>query len=162
MNRRSLPSALAVLGATCLLALPTSAGAQGKAPKDFFGVAPQSGLVDEDFDLMKADGVGSTRQLFLWAQIESIPGVYDWGPTDTLVREAGDAGIEVFPVLYGTPAWAQSAKLQRKCGVTCGPATAEARQAFARFAAAAVERYGPGGVFFQPLADPPPGTPPGP
>ncbi len=139
--------------------MPAGAGAQEPAPKDFFGVAPQAGLTAQDFGLMQADGVGATRQLFFWPAIEPTPGVYEWGPTDSLVRGAGDAGIEVFPVLYGTPAWAQTSKLQAKCGVTCGPKTEEARQAFARFAAAAVARYGPGGDFFEPGPDPPPGAP---
>lgn len=164
MPNRLRPRKLGVLAtaATCLLAMLAGATAQAKAPKDFFGVAPQSGLGEADFGLMQADGVGSIRQLFFWPDVERIPGVYEWGPTDTLVREASEVGIEVFPVLYGTPTWAQTAKLEGKCGVTCGPATPEARQAFARFSAAAVARYGPGGDFYQLVPDPPPGTPPPP
>jgi hypothetical protein len=159
MSKRAGVSLLFVIAGCCLTTAPS---ASAQAPKDFFGVAPQAGLTLDDFRLMREDGVGSTRQLFFWPLIESTPGTYDWGPTDTLVREASKEGIEIFPVLYGTPPWAQTEKLQRKCGVTCGPVTDEAREGFARFAAAAVARYGPGGKFFETVPDPPPGSPPPP
>jgi len=75
------------------------------------------------------------------------------------MRRASEAGVEVFPVLYGVAGWAMSKRMSRRCGLACAPTTPEARQGFARFAAAAVARYGPGGSFWARSQPPPPGDP---
>ena len=141
-------------------ALAVQPASAKKPPPRFYGVVPQTALEAGDFSELQRDRVGIVRQLFLWPEIEPSPGQYDWSSTDETIRQASAAGIEVFPVLYGVPAWAQSEKLNSRCGVTCGPSTPEARQGFARFAAAAVARYGPGGSFFTEPPPPPPEQPP--
>jgi len=146
---------LASLLAGAVLAVePASAK---KPPNDFYGVVPQVALESEDFTQMQGDRVGIVRQLFLWPAIEPYRGQYDWSLTDEVMRQASSTGIEVFPVLYGTPSWAQSEKMNSRCGVTCAPSTQQARAGFARFARAAVARYGPGGTFW---THPPPPQPP--
>jgi hypothetical protein len=159
-----MPAVAAILlSALVLLGLPPAPAAEAKVSRAFFGVVTQSRLEAADLELMRTDGVGIVRQLFLWPAIEPSPGGYDWRETDAAVGQAAAVGIRIFPVLYGTPAWAQSAKMERRCGMTCAPRSPEAKRGFARFAGAAAARYGPGGTFWtDPPPPPPAGEPPPP
>jgi hypothetical protein len=142
-----LASALAVLAVVAgsgLRAQPAAAA----APPEFFGVAPQAPVDERDFELMATDNVGGVRAVIYWPSVEIAPGVYHWGEVDASVGRAAAAGVRFLPVLYGTPEWALSKRRYRQCGITCGPSSARSREAFARFAAAAVARYGPGGEFW--------------
>ena len=159
-DKRGAPL-LAGLLLAFVLAATISAPASAKAPRTFFGVVPQSQPDAADFSLMREDGVGIVRQLFLWPAIEPFRGSYDWSGTDAAIRQAAEAGVRVFPVLYGTASWAQSARLNRRCGVACAPRSRKAKKGFARFARAAAARYGPGGRFWTAPPPPPPPPPPG-
>jgi hypothetical protein len=158
--RQSRTHALLSAAAATVMALALlfawAGSAQAKPPRDFFGVVPQAELSDHDFELMQRDGVGMVRQLFYWPGIEPERGSYNWSGLDAVMRRATAARIRVFPVLYGTPGWAQSAKRNRKCGASCGPGKS-ARDDFAAFAREAVERYGPGGAFWTDQPGPIPG-----
>ncbi|MGH2952118.1 MAG: hypothetical protein ACRDKX_08745 [Solirubrobacterales bacterium] len=133
------------------LALPAPAAAA--PPPGFYGVVTQDGGAPEEGDLgtIRAGGAGSIRLLAHWAAIEAQEGAYDWSSLDAAVRSAVGAGLKPMLFLWGTPAWAVN-RDGYACAVNCNvfaPASRETREAFARFAAAAVGRYGPGGDFWE-------------
>jgi hypothetical protein len=142
---------LALAAALALIALAFSSGVAGA--KVVYGIVPQDGALPDaqDLDLMPQAGITSVRVIVHWGDVERTQGVYDWSSIDAVVREATKHGIEPFPFLYGMPDWAARAD-----GYTCrdlcppyAPKSPETRAAFARFAAAAVRRYGPNGDFWK-------------
>jgi hypothetical protein len=73
-----------------------------------------------------------------WNSIQPKRGVWNWGPTDRVVREARARGLNIIGTLAYSPRWAVPASCP--LGTThCLPARAED---FARFAVRAVQRYG--------------------
>lgn len=133
-----------------------------------YGVVPQDTPTAADMQLMPRGGISSMRMMVHWPTVESVKGVYDWTDTDAMVRESVRYGLDPLPFLYGTPVWAA-----RDDGRNCRPAecsvyppsSGATRAAFARFAAAAVERYGPDGDFWKAPTElsatqEPPGTSP--
>jgi len=133
---------------TCLLAAFLAA-AQADAvkptrlPKGFFGIAPQTALTDEDAAYMRAGGIESVRWPVEWAGIQPTGrGEYRWGGLDDIVAVAARHGLTVLPFFYGTPGWVAASPMQLPID------TANARKAWAVFLEAAVERYGPGGEFW--------------
>jgi hypothetical protein len=119
-------------------------------PRVSLGVVPQRQLDDSDTVLMRAAGIDSIRVWISWAQVEAHAGQYDWAATDGLIRDAAEAGLTAFPFLFTEPAWA--ARLDGNvCYARCtpyAPSSNGTRTAYARFAKAAVERYGPNGSFW--------------
>jgi len=114
-----------------------------RAPKGFFGIAPQTALSDEDLAYMKAGGIESIRWPLTWAAIQpTAKGAYNWETFDPVVAIAARHGMQVLPFVYNTPAW-----LAGKY-TTLPIDSARARQAWTGFLAAAVKRYGPGGEFW--------------
>ena len=134
-----------------LLALTASA----RAGQLSYGVVPQDGAVPSggELDLMASGGVERIRLVLHWASVEQKRGRYDWSGTDAVVRETTNHGIEPFFFIYGTPAWASKLDHRKRCGArdctTYPPGSNATRRAFAAFAKAAVERYGPGGDFWK-------------
>jgi len=120
-----------------------SATAPPRAPKGFFGIGPQSTLSDEDAARMKAGGIESVRWPVAWSSVQpTAQGGYDWTSFDEVVAVATQHGLQVLPFLLSTPRW-----------VAPKPTTlpvngARARKAWTAFLEAAVERYGPGGEFW--------------
>jgi polysaccharide biosynthesis protein PslG len=117
------------------------------APRSFFGVAPAQPQ-QTDFPKMQRIGLGSTRVLIPWRNVQSGPGEpYRWHGTDNLFRGAAIAGLRPTPVLFGMPAHLNRSDnpLNREPPVR----TAHQRSEWRAFAAAALDRYGPGGVFWQ-------------
>ena len=139
---------VATIAATFALAAPATA-------QPLYGVVPQDNALPagEDLELMPSGGVDSIRLMAHWPSAEDIDGIYDWSSLDGMVRESIKRGIDPLPYFFGTPDWAA-----RRDGHSCGrddcslypPSSAETRKAFADFAAAAVERYGPDGDFWKP------------
>lgn len=144
-----------VAGLVAIAVLVVPSASAKKPPPDFYGVVPQEEPEPRDFEQMERDRVGMVRQLFHWSAIEPFQGQYDWSTTDEVMRQASARGIEVFPVLYGVPVWAQPEDRVASCGPACAPTTPQEREGFARFAAAGVARYGPGGTFWEEPAPPP-------
>jgi hypothetical protein len=138
MPRLKLAAAL-TLSIVCLLA-PASAQA---VPRGFFGIAPQTGLGKQDFARMQAGGVETVRLAVSWAAIQRSPrSDYDWSGFDAAVTDAAQHRIGILPVLGTSPKWATGD--WRRMPVDGG----RARQGWAEFVRAAVERYGPGGQFW--------------
>ncbi|PZQ50774.1 MAG: hypothetical protein DI556_06555 [Rhodovulum sulfidophilum] len=73
-----------------------------------------------------------------WSVIQAAgPDSFDWSTMDRILAGAEGAGLRVLPVPGSAPAWLDGG---------AGPATPEARAAYAAFLAAAVARYAPRGV----------------
>jgi hypothetical protein len=88
-----------------------------------------------------ADGFAHVRIDVLWKDVEKIPGIYDWSSTDETMALLVGAGLTVLPVLDSTaPAY------QSIADEDLSPPTDA--WAYARWAAAVVERYAAGGAFW--------------
>lgn len=143
-----------LLAAVALLLGGPAAGA--KVPRSFFGVTPQRGLEDADFQRMGEARVGTLRFELHWPAIDpAAGGEYDWSSPDRVVGEAAANGVRALPFAFSTPEWV--AELDGRdceadpCG-TYAPRSAAALAAWREFLAAAVRRYGPDGSFW--LANP--------
>jgi hypothetical protein len=93
-------------------------------------------------------GAGVLRIVFNWAGIETRPGVYDFSRYDVWMRSVANHRMRVLPILFDTPSFYGR---QSRRG-TYPPRNVDA---YARFAAAAVARYGPSGSFFRDNPDVP-------
>jgi hypothetical protein len=131
----------AVIATASVLFAISTAAARPAVPPAFFGVVPQGPLSAQDFDRMHG-AVGTLRISVFWFQCEPQPRQYDFSALDEVVGAAAEQGIDVLPVVWGSPAWLAS-------NVARPPlATAQARHAWALFLRRLVERYGPGGTFW--------------
>ncbi len=125
-----------------LLAWPSSGVARPSVPRAFLGVVPQGPLGVNDYERMKGV-VGTLRIPFYWYEIESSPGQYDFRPVDAVVGQAAEHGIQVLPFVYGSPAWATGGSATPPLG------SKSVRSAWTTFLTRLVQRYGPGGDFWQ-------------
>jgi Glycosyl hydrolase catalytic core len=157
-------SALAglALAAACAAA-PASA-----APRGFYGVVAQGNFNETDFELMQRAGVETLRFQFTWPQVQptegpcepsSDSGTCDWSEYDELIGSAAARGVRAFPYFLNVPDWISQEREEPPVR------SDEARQAWSDFVTAAVERYGPGGAYWEtdfavehPLAEPLPIT----
>ena len=137
----------------CLLAgltFPASAGAGH--PPGFVGITSEDSFVGHSIyrhvslAAQYRAGVRLLRQSFDWSEIEYRPGVYDWSAHDELVLSAARNRIAVLPLLFDPPAWHSSRPAGGGARGTYPPADPAS---MARFAAAAVLRYGPGGSLWR-------------
>ena len=141
--------ALALLSATPGADAARTAGPEGDAaraatPRLFWGVGTQSSVPASDYARMKRIGADSVRTVIYWPTVQpSAGGGFDWGPYDALLVDTARRGLEVFPVLYGTPDWL--ARDPRTMPIR----TARQRRAWLSFVKGAVRRYGPRGTFWQ-------------
>lgn len=89
----------------------------------------------EDIARMATFGVKVLRFDLSWREVEKTKGVYDWSRYDPLFAELKSLGIRPLPIL------AKSNPIYNDYLKTAAPATIQARNAFAAFAAAAANRY---------------------
>jgi hypothetical protein len=94
---------------------------------------------------ISASGIKWIREDFSWPQIEPFKGQWDWHLTDELMTAASSAQLSVLPIANQSPMWASSDP--SGAGGSTWPPRANAD--YARFVAAIVERYGPGGAFWR-------------
>jgi hypothetical protein len=149
--------------ALAALCVPTQA--RGAVPPSFVGVVADGPFfnpsvnVRGELDLMVASGVQTVRVQFSWERAQPYPdrgsvppdqasrfvdegGIpTDWTKLDEVVTAAAARHLTVLPVLVTSPAWAAIPP-----STQASPPKSPA--AYARFAAAAVRRYGPGGAFW--------------
>ncbi len=110
----------------------------------FFGAQTHFGQnrsgADELLDLIKAAGIGWIRDEVYWSVVEKRKGVFDFPPQyDHYLKAAQARGIQVLLILdFGNVLYSGAEK--------GAPATEAERQAFARYCAEVVKRYGPLGV----------------
>lgn len=146
----------AALLAGCAGCAGDDGGTAGGVPATFFGVAPQDPPSAADLARMSSGGVGTYHLLLAWSAVERSPGVYDWSSYDTLLGELATNGIEAVPYLFGTP------EHLAKQAVVPPTHSRKALAAWEDFVAAAVERYGPEGTFWDGFASRNPGVEPEP
>lgn len=165
---------LATLAAVVLClgaAVAVAAGGDGPSPpragddEVALGVVPQRGDFSEnDSVLMAAGGVESVRFWLPWSGVEAKRDKYEWGAVDHIVKTIAAEEMTLLPYLFGSPEWAAHRDGFECSGFECipyPPRSIETRYGFARFAAAAVARYGPEGSFwddhpalpYRPIAD---------
>lgn len=131
-----------------------SAPTASALPGHFWGVVPQAAPTTEQFQRLKLGGVGSVRVPISWSSVQPTPGLApDWSGVDLLVKGGVEAGIEVFPFLYGAPPWAVPSVLvdrrfNLKAPKNLPVKTGAQRLAWVAFLQAAVGRYGPNGTFW--------------
>ena len=93
-----------------------------------------------DLDMIQAGGFKFIRMDFAWQSIEKEKGVYDFAPYDELTAALAKRGIRALYILdYGNPLYETDQSVR----------TEEGRQAFARFAATAAERYRAKGIIWE-------------
>ena len=144
--KRRLPVILILL----VLAVALFAGAQSgsaksvpRGPQGFFGIGPQTGLTEKDVEYMKAGGIDAIRWPLPWGGIQPTKkGGYQWGGFDEVVELAARQGLQVLPFVYSTPRWISHKYTKLPVD------GAQARGAWTAFLEAAVQRYGPGGEFW--------------
>jgi hypothetical protein len=143
---RFLTAALAVL------ALAAPAEAARNVPRGFYGVSYDGEVRDarervqeRAWRKMAANRVESSRAVFSWSQAQQEEGgEFDFSQTDRLVANASEHGVELLPIVAETPLWAR-ARVHN-----WWPRKAADYAAYVR---ALVERYGPGGSFWEDRGD---------
>lgn len=140
--------------ATAVVHAPAGQGGERSKGDDglVIGTVLQRWLDSHEGPLMRDAGIESVRFWLSWSAVEFAPDQFSWAQPDDAIREIVDQGLTPMPFLFGTPTWAAKRDGFRCDASTCGsfaPASTDTRSQFAEFAAAAVRRYGPGGVFWE-------------
>jgi polysaccharide biosynthesis protein PslG len=128
-----------------LLALPAGAVA-ARLPQGFVGISPQNPTDEAEYELMADAGIRSVRLPLYWDGVEEHSPFLvarDWSGFDQSVELAAEAGLRIFPFVWGTPRW-----------VAPQPQIEPTRSAWAlhewdSFLRAAVRRYGDNGSFWR-------------
>jgi polysaccharide biosynthesis protein PslG len=90
-------------------------------------------------DKAQPTGAKWLREDFEWSVVEPQDDQWKWSRYDNLLIEAANRDVRILPVLIGTPSWAGSAWNE----IPADPSE------YAEYVAKLVERYGPGGSFWQ-------------
>jgi hypothetical protein len=142
-----LPAALAILALSLVASVPAAQALPGK----FWGVVPQTEPSSGEFQRLKQGGVRSMRIPVDWGNMQPVRELApDWSNVDRLVASASSVGIEIFPFLYGAPAWA----VPTDRSVASNPPrflpvrNGKQRAGWKSFLRQAVQRYGPRGSFW--------------
>jgi hypothetical protein len=134
--------ATAALAFAALLAMANSTlAARTVVPPSLLGMQAWADPSDSDLQRMSSGGVRTLRDNLSWSVVEPTRGARHWERYDGVFERAARAGIEVFPVLVGTPSFA--AKIPQY------PPRTVARPAWTRFVRDAVARYGRNGGFWR-------------
>jgi hypothetical protein len=144
---------LLVAAAVAIAAFLLPAAPAGAVSREFFGVVPAHPPEADEFQIMGDGKVGSYRFQVDWARIQPTEGgAYDWSSVDIQVLNAASNGMQLLPILYGTPDYASGNHREPPLGSN------DDKQAWKDFLTAAVQRYGPEGEFWQanPAVDPHP------
>ncbi|HET8862558.1 MAG TPA: hypothetical protein VFM94_04840 [Solirubrobacterales bacterium] len=144
-TKLAIAAVAAVAFAAGVTSVSLSAGAETSrsAPPSFFGIVPQTSLTSTDAEFMRAGRIGSVRWPLAWSGVQPTRnGGYVWSGFDEVVRTAALQGLRVLPFVYSTPSW-----LSPKY-TTLPIDSARQRNAWSAFLRAAVERYGPRGIFW--------------
>lgn len=149
LRRLALGLTLAV--SAIAVALPAPAVA-----RPFFGVDASELPTSRDFQGMQKAHVGQLRFSMDWPSIQPDPtSKLDWSDFDPVVAGAAEAGIDLVPVLYGTPRWAADCSLGAPGGCeTISPLKSDlGTDGWNAFVTEAVRRYGPDGTFWSDQTD---------
>jgi hypothetical protein len=136
-----------LLALVCALAFPAGAdAARREVPRGWLGVVVDGPMTDPAFaqapaewDTLAGSGAESVRAAVYWNQIQpNGPGEQNFTASDPIFLAAAQRGLDVLPVIQGTPTWAAKTPFD--------PASPPRdNEDFARFLTALVTRYGPNG-----------------
>mgnify|MGYP000300619214 CR=1 FL=1 len=134
---------LALVAITLCLLAPAPAVAQPPVAPSFFGVSGRH-IDSRDVTDMEQAGVGTYRTLFhfRWAKRRD-DGFYQWRTFDRMVGRMATQGIELLPLLYGTPNWIYDDEATPP--IHDRGAATEWVQLLRQLAS----RYGPGGLYWR-------------
>jgi hypothetical protein len=145
LGRRQM--ALGAAATTAAISLGNSAHAQSMS--DYFGIntlwppGDEASLLDR-FSRAKSLGFTNVRTDWEWRLGEPRPGQYDWEAFDRLTQAADRSGVKLLPIVHYAPDWALPPIAKPANISELGP-DSKVFEAFGRFLAACVSRYGPGG-----------------
>jgi polysaccharide biosynthesis protein PslG len=112
------------------------------APRSFYGVTAAEDPSSAEAAQMGSGGVGTLRINLVWGWVQpDSSSEYDWAHYDQVIGDAARNGIQVLPIIYGSPPWAAL----RGNYPPWGPGNLGA---FRAFAYAAAQRYGAQGTFW--------------
>lgn len=149
---KKLPVILTVLVLSCLGL--TASAAQARDLHIGISANSRSGETAEDIgeiqDLVAETGAHWIREDLEWQVVEPSKGTWSWTHYDDLFLEAAERDIQVLPILNSPPCWAVPEEVEE-----CENSYPTSNSDYANFTAKAVERYGPGGDFWEahPLLD---------
>jgi hypothetical protein len=95
----------------------------------------------ETITRLRSIGVQFSREDFSWETIEPKPGQLNWSTTDALMKASASQGLQIIPVIWGSPKWVASAW-------NVGPTSPAGMAAYANFVREVVARYGSQGTFW--------------
>lgn len=124
-----------------------------------YGVSILEEPPSSDYQRMGTGGVDVMRIVLSWAHVQPMrSGGFQWRHFDRVVAATARAGVQVLPILYGSPGWAVSCGQlgEVECRRKPPLESADSRAAWQRFVGAAVERYGPNGTFWSSRVPSPP------
>jgi hypothetical protein len=128
--------------AAALTAAVLGSGTAVAAPPSFFGLVPSEDLTTADYELIERANVGAARLGLVWPAIEPRDDRFDWRATDLRIGGLVSRGIVPLPLLSGTAQWLPGSAHKPPVG------SARHRREWMEFVAAAVERYGAGGTYW--------------
>jgi hypothetical protein len=132
---------IAALAGLLLVGLGTASAAHA-APRAFYGLIPANDPSPTEIKRMGTGGVGTLRINLYWGAVQPTRGApYDWRHYDQIVGVAALNGIRVLPTVYGSPGW-----VARRPNL---PPNKHHWADFRHYVAAAAQRYGRGGIFWQ-------------
>jgi hypothetical protein len=140
MRRRAF--ATATLCAVIALGALAGAGPASAAPKEFFGIVPQSELSNSDLERMVQARVGTVRFPLSRTVVEQSDNQFNFSGVDDLVGDLAAAGIRPIPNLSGGPGFGNVD------GRVLPVGSAEDRAQWQEFLRVAAARYGPGGQYW--------------
>jgi hypothetical protein len=136
-----------LLTLVCALVLPAGAdAARREVPRGWLGVVVDGPMTDPAFaqapaewDLLAGSGAESVRAAVYWNQIQpNGPTEQNFTASDPIFLAAAQRGLDVLPVIQGTPTWAAKTPFD-------AASPPRDNEDFARFLTALVTRYGPNG-----------------
>ncbi len=142
----------ALLSAAVVAAVVLQAGGAASSPSPYAGrIGVNTHLVwvsqaesQPVFDQIRRGGVEWVREEFPWSAVEPQRGVFSWSSTDAMMTAAAHTGVNVLGLLVYSAPWASS----DPTGNGDNKYPPRSNGDYARYAAAVVSRYGPGGSFW--------------
>jgi hypothetical protein len=134
-----------------IVALMIAVAAPSARAGSYFGVATADPPSERDFQGITQVNAKLVRFTLSWEDVQpSSPDSFDWSKFDPVVAGAAAAGVNLLPVLYGSPVWAvDCSRAPAGACQTINPLTTDRGIAgWKNFIGALVQRYGPSGSFW--------------
>jgi hypothetical protein len=119
-----------------------SSRAVAAAPAEFYGVATLTAMGQNDFNRLARANIRTVRIPMYWPALATGPGRYNWLNYDGTVIHAVKAGVRIIPTFLGSPKFVSGEPMRPPLD------SATDRALWHDFVRSAVERYGPGGEFW--------------